>query len=167
MTQEAPWSRIVLAFVWTTAYLRVPNRRLLILWTLLRSHRGLLVPTNKANDISRAMRLAWCTMCPHHPPLSPEFSKASRLLVLYPYGEASIWKGWEYRDFNRYMLLLSFASLATKGRLGQRPTLYIIIQLLLKCASKDFAYLVAGKFYGISSLKSSISFWVSSVDETG
>ena len=35
------------------------------------------------------------------------FSKASRHLVLYPWGEASIWKGREYRDFDRYSLLLS------------------------------------------------------------
>ena len=80
MTHEAPWSRIVLTFVWTTAHLCVPNCRLLILWTMLRSHRGLLVPMNKANDIlgnwSRAMRLAWCTMCPHPPPLSTEFQNA-------------------------------------------------------------------------------------------
>ena len=51
MTQEAPWSRIILAFVWTTAHLCIPNCRLLILWTMLRSHRGLLVPMNKANGI--------------------------------------------------------------------------------------------------------------------
>ena len=95
--------------------------------THLRSHRGLLVPTNKANDISRAMHLAWCTICLHPPPLSPEFSKVSRLLVLYPWDEASIWKVREYRDFHQYRLLLSFASLVTKARLGQRPTLYIII----------------------------------------
>ena len=55
------------------------------------------------------------------------FSKASRLLVLYPWGEASIWEGREYRDFDRYRLFLSFASLGTEVRLGQRPTLYIII----------------------------------------
>ena len=137
MIQETPWSRIVLVFVWTTAYLRVPNCRYLILWTLLRSHRGLLVPTNKANAIlgnwSRAMRLAWCLMCPTlFPfPLSfktlRHFSKASRLLVLYPWGEASIWERWEYRDFDRYRLLLSYAFLVTKVRLSQMLTLYIIV----------------------------------------
>ena len=29
------------------------------------------------------------------------FSKASRLLVLYPWGEASIWEGREYQNFDR------------------------------------------------------------------
>ena len=36
---------------WICLLLRVPNCLLLILWTVLRSHRGLLVPTNKVNDI--------------------------------------------------------------------------------------------------------------------
>ena len=51
--------------------------------------------------------------------------------------------------------------------MGQQPTSYIILQLLLTCACKAFACLVVGKFYIIVSLKSSISFWASSVDETG
>ena len=41
-TREAPWSRIVLAFVWTNGYLCICG-----LWTLLRSQRGLLVPRTK------------------------------------------------------------------------------------------------------------------------
>ena len=129
MTQEAPWSMIVLAFVWTTAYLRLPSCWLLILWTLLRSHRGLLVPTNKANDIlgnwSRAMHLAWCRMCPHPPPLSTEFQNAVPFFhgfqtssALSLKGEASIWEGREYQDFDWYRLFLSFASLVTKVKIG-------------------------------------------------
>ena len=55
------------------------------------------------------------------------FPKASSLLVLYPLGEASIRKGREYRDFDQYRLLLSFAALVTTVKLGQWPTLYIII----------------------------------------
>ena len=117
---------------------------------------------NKANDIlgnwSRAMRLTWCTMCPHPPSLS-WVSKCTAVFVRLPDIQCfnpgvrlPYERGRNTETLIGTRLLLSFASLVTKVGLGQRRTLYIISYFSPVPPKPLLAFLVAGKFYGISSL---------------